>query len=268
MMAASANLTPVTLELGGKSPALIHPSFSISKAASRIATGKFLNSGQTCIAPDYVLCPKDKVGAFVEAIQKNLSKMYSSLKDNEDYTSIINEKQRSRLLSLVQDAQEAGAKIHVFNPKKEDLTYKVAPHILEGVSPDSRIMQEEIFGPLLPVVPYDTLEEAIAFINARHRPLALYYFDNKSKRIKDVIAKTHSGGVCINDTLLQVSQDEIQFGGIGNSGMGSYHGKAGFDTFSHSKPVFHQSRFSLVPVLTRPPYPKWVRSFVRFLIGW
>lgn len=268
MMAASAHLTPVTLELGGKSPALIHSSFSISTAASRIATGKFLNAGQTCIAPDYVLCPTDKVSSFVEEIQKHLSKMYPSLKENDDYTAIINDRQKQRLLSLVEDAKAKGAKVHIYNPKNEELTFKMAPHIVENVDLNSSLMKEEIFGPLLPVIPYDTLEEAIAFINARPRPLALYYFDHKTKRINQLLAQTHAGGVCINDTLLQVTQDELPFGGIGNSGMGAYHGKAGFDIFTHYKPVYHQSRFSMVPFLTRPPYPKWVRSFIRFLIGW
>ena len=268
MAAASENLTPVTLELGGKSPALIHPSFSISTAASRIASGKFLNAGQTCIAPDYILCPKDKVGDFIQAMMKQLGKMYASLKDNDDYTAIIHDRHRERLLELVEDAKEKGAKVHVYNPQKEELEYKIAPHILESVSLESRVMREEIFGPVLPIVPYESIEEAIAFIQERPRPLALYYFDHKGKRIKDVLSRTHAGGVCINDTLLQVSQDNLPFGGVGNSGMGAYHGKEGFDTFTHYKPVFHQSRFSMVPLLTRPPYPKWVRSLVRFLIGW
>ena len=268
MAAASAHLTPVTLELGGKSPALIHSSFSLSTAASRIATGKFLNAGQTCIAPDYVLCPKDKVGKFIEEIQKHLGKMYPSLKDNDDYTAIINERQRERLLALLENARQKGAKIHPFNPKNEELKYKLAPHIVENIDLNSNLMKEEIFGPILPVVPYETIDEAIAFINARPRPLALYYFDHSSKRIRDILARTHAGGVCINDTLLQVTQEELPFGGIGNSGMGAYHGKAGFDIFTHYKPVYHQSRFSMVPSLTRPPYPKWVRSFIRFLIGW
>ncbi|MAA78047.1 MAG: coniferyl-aldehyde dehydrogenase [Deltaproteobacteria bacterium] len=268
MAAASENLTPVTLELGGKSPALIHSSFSISTAASRIASGKFLNAGQTCIAPDYVLCPKDKVSEFVEAIKKHLEKMYPSLKDNDDYTSIIHDRHRNRLLDLVSDAQEKGANVHIHNPKNEDLSNKVAPHVLDNLDLESRIMKEEIFGPILPIIPYSSIEEAISFIQDRPRPLALYYFDNNKKRIRGVLSQTHAGGVCINDTLLQVSQDNLPFGGIGNSGMGAYHGKEGFDTFIHHKPVFHQSRLSLVPMLTRPPYPKWVRSLVRFLIGW
>jgi len=268
MAAASKHLTPVTLELGGKSPALIHSSFSIGTAASRIATGKFLNAGQTCIAPDYILCPKDKVSSLVEELSKKISKMYDSLKDNDDYTAIINDRQYERLHALLADAKEKGAKLTVCNPKNEDLKHKIAPHILEGVSDEMLVMQEEIFGPILPIVGYETMDEAINFINDRPRPLALYYFDHKGKRIRELLAKTHSGGVCINDTLLQVSQDDLPFGGIGYSGIGSYHGKTGFDTFSHHKPVYHQSRFSLVPHLTRPPYPKWVRAFVRFLIGW
>lgn len=268
MAAASENLTPVTLELGGKSPALIHPSFSISTAASRIASGKFLNAGQTCIAPDYVLCPKDKVDEFIKAMMKQLGSMYPSLKENDDFTSIIHDRHRKRLQELVDEAQEKGAKIHVYNPKDEALENKLAPHILQDVSLESRVMQEEIFGPILPIIPYDSVEEAITFIQSRPRPLALYYFDHKGKRIKDILARTHAGGVCINDILLQVSQENLPFGGIGNSGMGTYHGKEGFDTFTHYKPVFHQSRFSMVPLLTRPPYPKWVRSLVRFLIGW
>ncbi|MEC7985434.1 MAG: coniferyl aldehyde dehydrogenase [Myxococcota bacterium] len=269
MSAAAENLTPVTLELGGKTPALIHPSYSISKAAGKIAAGKFFNAGQTCISPDYVLCPKDKVSALVEGIQASLSKMYKTLEGNDDYTSIINERQRERVRSLLQDAKDKGAKVTEFNPANETLSIKIAPQIIENPSQDMRILQEEIFGPLLPIVPYSTLEEAIDYINDRPRPLALYYFDTKKKRINQVLNQTHSGGVCINDTLLHVSQEELPFGGIGNSGMGMYHGKYGFDTFTHYKGVYKQSQFNwIVPRLSRPPYPGWVRAIVRFLTGW
>ena len=144
----------------------------------------------------------------------------------------------------------------------------MAPCIIENTSADMRVLQEEIFGPILAIVPYSTLEEAIKYVNDRPRPLALYYFDRKKKRINQVLNQTHSGGVCINDTLLQVAQEEIPFGGIGNSGMGGYHGKYGFDTFTHYKGVYKQGRLSIVPRLARPPYPKWIRSIVRFLIGW
>ena len=266
MAAASQNLTPVTLELGGKSPALIHPSYSISKAASRIATGKLLNAGQTCLAPDYVLCPKDRVGDFVNAITKTIKKTHSKIENNEDYTAIFGPKHLQRLQSLLTDAEGKGAKIHVINPSQEELMKKMAPTLLTEVSDEMTVMQEEIFGPILPIVPYTNLDEAIAFINDRPRALAVYYFDNRSKRVRQVLNQTVSGGVCINDTILQISQESVPFGGIGQSGMGRYHGKAGFDTFSHLKTVYYQSRFSVIPFVLKTPYTKLIRTLVRFLM--
>ena len=266
MRAASENLTPVTLELGGKSPAIIHESFSIAKAADRIGTGKMFNAGQTCIAPDYVLCPEDKVDELVECLKKVIEKSYPTLQENKEYTAIINEKQKMRLQFLLDDAKEKGANLTPINPNKEEMSSKIQPYILTQLTDDMVVMQEEIFGPILPIVPYKNLDDAINYVNKRERPLALYYFDHKNSRIQHILQQTISGGVCINDTILQVSQENMPFGGVGSSGMGAYHGKCGFDTFTHHKSIFIQSRFSLTPMLTRPPVAGWIRKLFSFLL--
>ena len=265
MRAASDNLTPVTLELGGKSPAIIHESFSISRAADRIISGKMFNAGQTCIATDYILCPESKVDELVEAMKQIIEKGYPTLEKNDEYTSIINERQRTRLQGLLDDASEKGATIIPINPGKEDLKSKMQPHILTNVTDEMNVMKEEIFGPILPIITYSQIDEAIAYVNKKERPLALYYFDNKTSRIKNVLHKTVSGGVCINDTILHATQETLPFGGVGHSGIGAYHGKYGFDTFTHHKSVFVQSRFSLTPVLTRTPISGLVRKLLYFL---
>ena len=254
MKAAAENLTPVTLELGGKSPAIIHDSFPIDEAARRIAFGKGLNAGQICVSPDYILAPRNKLDAFVSAFSTAFTKLYPTLEKNPDYTSIITEHQRDRLLDNVRDAQEKGANIITLNPGKEGFknSRKLPLHIIKNVSDDMRVMQEEIFGPLLPIVPYDTLEDALNYVQERPRPLALYYFDWDKERSERVIRETHSGGICVNEVMTHTLVDDMPFGGVGPSGMGHYHGKEGFLAFSKSKGVVRKGRFNATALIEAP----------------
>jgi len=255
MQAAAQNLTPVTLELGGKSPAIINDDIPIDVAAERIAFGKAFNAGQTCLAPDYVLCPRDKVRAFVDSFRASFFKMYPTLKDNPDYSAIINDRHLKRLQALVEDAKHKGARIFEVNPANEDFTRgtrKLPVQIVINCSPAMTILQEEIFGPLLPVIPYNNLDEAIAFVNERPRPLAMYYFGFKKIPQKYILGKIHAGGVCINDTLMHFAQNDMPFGGLGESGMGHYHGKEGFNTFSHAKAVHAKQRLHTSKLIFPP----------------
>ena len=247
MRAAAENLTPVTLELGGKSPAVVSPDVPMEDAAQRIAFGKALNAGQTCVAPDYVLCPADRVQAFVDEYRHQFAAMYPSLRDNEDYTAIINERQYDRLQGYLDDAREKGAELIEINPANENLkdgTRKMPITLALKTTPDMKIMQDEIFGPILPIISYGNLDEAIHYINDRPRPLALYFFGYDKSMQEHVVNQTHSGGMCINDALMHVAQDDLPFGGIGDSGMGHYHGKEGFLTFSHQRAIFSKQKFN------------------------
>ncbi|QJR15177.1 coniferyl aldehyde dehydrogenase [Usitatibacter palustris] len=266
MRAAAENLTPVTLELGGKSPAIVGRDFSVAQAADRILYGKCLNAGQTCIAPDYVLVPEERVAEFVDAAKASVARLYPRIADNPDFTSIVNDRQHARLAGYVDDAAAKGARVVELNPAGEDLkaTRKIAPRLLLDVNDTMTVMREEIFGPLLPIIPYKSLDEAIAFVNARPRPLALYVFDHDGGNVDRVLAETVSGGVSVNETILHIAQDDLPFGGVGPSGMGRYHGREGFETFSHLKSVFHQSRLNGL-ALFRPPYGKRFESLVKFL---
>jgi coniferyl-aldehyde dehydrogenase len=266
MAAAAENLTPVTLELGGKSPAIVHSSFSMDRAANKILGGKVLNAGQTCIAPDYVLLPRGKEAAFEAGIHKAMAKMYPNLAGNNDYTAIVNEGHFARLSSYLDDALAKGARVVVLNPAGESFEggRKLPPHLVFDVTDDMTLMQDEIFGPILPIVSYDTLDDAMAFVNDRPRPLALYYFDNDGRRVDTVLQETISGGATINDCILHVAQEDIPFGGVGPSGMGSYHGFEGFETMSHKRGVFMQSRFALTH-LFHPPFGKTVERLVKLL---
>lgn len=259
MRAAANNLTPVTLELGGKSPAIVAADVPLQDAAERIAFGKSMNAGQTCVAPDYVLVPQERVPAFVDAYQAAVAKLYPTLQDNPDYTAIINERQLSRLEGLIDDAQSQGARIINLFPEGQGRRLPQAL-VLDGHD-DMRIMQEEIFGPLLPIVPYERIEDAFEYINDRPRPLSLYYFGYDKAEQERVLRETHAGGVCLNDTLLHVAQDDLPFGGIGPSGMGHYHGHEGFLTFSKAKSVFVKQRFNAAAVIY-PPYGKWLQKLV------
>ncbi|OWJ90812.1 coniferyl-aldehyde dehydrogenase [Pseudomonas sp. A46] len=259
MRAAAENLTPVTLELGGKSPAIVSAEVPLADAAERIAFGKTLNAGQTCVAPDYVLVPEDRVDGFIEAYREVVQRFFPKLADNPDYTAIINERQLGRLKGYLADAEAKGAKLVPLFPEGED---RRLPHTLVlNATDDMKLMQEEIFGPLLPVVPYRRIDDAFAYINARPRPLALYYFGYGKAEQQRVLHETHSGGVCLNDTLLHVAQDDMPFGGIGPSGMGHYHGHEGFLTFSKAKGVFIKQRFNAAKLIY-PPYGKAIQKLV------
>ncbi len=262
MRAAAENLTPVTLELGGKSPAIVSGDVPLKDAAERIAFGKTLNAGQTCVAPDYVLVPQDRVGAFVEAYRQVVNNFYPTLADNPDYTAIINERQLARLNSYVSDATSKGA---LLIPLFEQGQGRRMPHsLLLNVTDEMTVMQDEIFGPLLPIVPYQDLDQAFAYINQRPRPLALYYFGYDKREQNRVLHETHSGGVCLNDTLLHVAQDDMPFGGIGPSGMGHYHGHEGFLTFSKAKGVLIKQRFNAAKLIY-PPYGKSIQKLIQKL---
>jgi coniferyl-aldehyde dehydrogenase len=269
MRSASEHLTPVTLELGGKSPALVHPDFPARTAAQRIMAGKLYNAGQTCIAPDYVLVEAGAREEFVRLASEAAAAMYPKLVDNPDFTRIVNRRHYERLRDLVGDATQKGCEMLEVNPARETANQQnrvFPPTILWNVNDRMAVMREEIFGPVLPVVTYKSLEEAIAYVNARPRPLALYYFDYNSKRVESVLARTTSGGVTVNDTILHIAQNDLPFGGVGSSGMGSYHGFDGFLTFSKKKGVFLQSRFTTLGLL-RPPYGELARRVTDFLIG-
>ncbi|MEP9320149.1 coniferyl aldehyde dehydrogenase [Pseudomonas sp. LABIM340] len=259
MRAAAENLTPVTLELGGKSPAIVSASVPMKDAAERIAFGKSLNAGQTCVAPDYVLVPQNRVDEFVESYRQVVQGFFPKLENNPDYTAIINERQLSRLNGYLADAQARGATVVPLFPQAQGRRLPQA--LVLNVTDEMKIMQEEIFGPLLPVIPYQNLDQALSYINERDRPLALYYFGYDKREQDHVLAQTHSGGVCLNDTLLHVAQDDMPFGGVGPSGMGHYHGHEGFLTFSKAKGVFSKPRFNAARVIY-PPYGKSLQKLV------
>ncbi|RON56582.1 coniferyl aldehyde dehydrogenase [Pseudomonas frederiksbergensis] len=262
MRAAAENLTPVTLELGGKSPAIVSRDVPLKDAAERIAFGKTLNAGQTCVAPDYVLVPEERIGAFVEAYRHAVRGFYPTLADNPDYTAIINDRQLARLNGYLSDATSKGALlIPLFD---QGQGRRMGHSLLLNVSDDMTVMQDEIFGPLLPIVPYNDLDQAFAYINQRPRPLALYYFGYDKREQNRVLHETHSGGVCLNDTLLHVAQDDMPFGGIGASGMGHYHGHEGFLTFSKAKGVLIKQRFNAAKLIY-PPYGKTIQKLIQKL---
>ena len=266
MRAASASLTPLTLELGGKSPALIGRSANLSDAVRRILTAKISNAGQVCLAPDYVLLPSGLEEEFVADARTAMASMYPDLRNNPDYTSIINGQHFNRLKSWLEDARSKGAEVIELNPSSEDLSdaaaRRFAPTLLLKVTDDMTVLQEEIFGPLLPVVTYKTLDEAITFINVRSRPLALYYFSNDSAEERQVLNRTTSGGVTVNDCMTHAFDHSLPFGGIGASGMGAYHGKQGFLTFSHARAIYRQSKALQAELLFRPPFGGTVKAFL------
>ncbi|CAM3606135.1 coniferyl aldehyde dehydrogenase [Parendozoicomonas haliclonae] len=254
MRAAAENLTPVTLELGGKSPAIISDDVDLTEAVERICFGKSFNAGQTCVAPDYILCPRSKQDAFIETYRKVFNTMYPKLNNNADYTSIVNERMHQRLQSLVTEAKEAGAGVHVIGESDiNDGSRRMPLHIITDASDDLRVMQEEIFGPVMPVIPYDNLNEALDYVNDRPRPLALYLFSHEQDCQRRVLEQTHSGGVCVNETLLHVAVDDMPFGGVGPSGMGHYHGHEGFLTFSKAKGTLSKGKFNAAKFMY-PPY--------------
>ena len=266
MGAASQNLTPVTLELGGKSPVVVAPGFPIGRAVQRVLAGKLLNAGQTCIAPDYALVPRTQVSAFVEATKRQAQSMYPTGLDDPDYCSIVNARQYERLAGYADQARGSGAEIVPLfvGAERNAGKHRLAPALVINPSADLDLMREEIFGPLLAVIPYDDVKDAMAFINAHPRPLAMYWFDNDGKRAELALKNTHAGGVCFNETLMHVAQEDLPFGGVGPSGMGHYHGRWGFDTFSKLTPVFRQSRLNAMELLL-PPYRPHVARVLRLM---
>lgn len=257
-IAAAANLTSVTLELGGKSPAIFDPSCDLDAATASIASGKLLNAGQTCIAPDYLLVPKGQAGTVAAKLATAVARLYPTLRDNPDYTAIISDRHFQRLRAMIAEARDAGADITEINPAGEDLgttSRKLLPTLVSNAGPDLRLMREEIFGPVLPIVEYATVNDAISHVNQSDRPLALYWFGSDSGNRRRILRETVAGGVTINDCMLHLVQENQPFGGVGASGMGAYHGQWGFRTFSKEKPVFLQSRLS-AGALLRPPYGK------------
>ncbi len=264
MAAAAQNLCPVTLELGGKAPAIVCDDFDLALAAQRILFIKYLNAGQICTTVDHVYLPRAQVQAFVELARGIVPKRYPSLA-SPDYTSIIDRRSFDRLKRALDDARAHGATVlPLLEPALDEANHRMAPHIVVGASEQTELMQREIFGPILPIVPYDNLDEVMARINAGPRPLAIYPFSNRRERIDAFIERVMSGGVTVNDALLHVGQEDLPFGGVGESGMGHYHGEEGFQTFSKLRPVFRQSRFSSLAVLM-PPYGALADRVLRFL---
>lgn len=259
MQAAAKHLAPVTLELGGKSPVILAKDANLTIAARRIAWGKFTNAGQTCVAPDYLLLEREMQVPFLRAIQRELEGFYGKTPaTSSQYGRIVSDRHFDRLVKFLE-----GEKIVIGgNHNKEDRF--IAPTILADVSPDSPIMQEEIFGPILPLVPVDTMEEAMEFVRARPKPLALYVFSEDKKLCNRVLARCSSGGACVNDTLVHLSSSYLPFGGVGTSGMGAYHGKKGFESLSHIKSVVRTNTLFDLP-LRYPPYPAWLKSVLKWL---
>ena len=257
MRAASENLVPVTLELGGKSPVIVDNDYSVRTAARRIAYGKCANGGQICTSPDYLLLPRGKAQEFIATYRQEVETLYPDIRDNPDLTWVVNERHFARLSGLVEDAKAKGARVVELGTRQPSGSQSrlFPPTLLLDVTDEMAVMQEEIFGPILPVATYDGLDDAIAYVNARPRPLALYIFGNDAESQRRVLERTTSGGVLINDTILHYVQDDLPFGGIGPSGMGAYHGDEGFKTMSHARAVFKQARFNLAD-LFRPPFGK------------
>lgn len=267
MRAASEHLVPLTLELGGKSPVILGRSADLATSAARIMAGKTLNAGQICLAPDNVLAPADKVADFVDQAQAVTAEMFPTLKNNPDYTAIISDRHFDRIRAYVDDARAKGGTIIEINPAGEDFNQqtcrRIPPTLILNATDDMTVMQDEIFGPLLPIRTYDRIEDAIDTVNAQERPLALYYFGSDDSERERVLDRTTSGGVTVNDVIMHCAQENLPFGGIGPSGMGVYHGEDGFREFSHRKSIFTQLKKDLGPMrMFRPPYGTKVREFV------
>jgi coniferyl-aldehyde dehydrogenase len=256
MRAASDNLVPLTLELGGKSPVIVAPGHADDRTATAIARGKLANAGQTCTAPDYVMVHADDAKAFAAAYGRAVEALYPDGPASDDYTSIVNERHFDRLRRLIDDAQARGARVADVGARSETAQgrpHTIAPVLVLGGADDMAIMQEEIFGPVLPVIAYGTIDEAIAYVNARPRPLSLYYFGGDDGDRRKVLSRTTSGNVGINTTMMYYPQDDLPFGGVGPSGMGAYHGVEGFRRMSHAKGIYVQGRWN-VSDLMRPPF--------------
>ena len=271
MEAAAKNLCPVTLELGGKSPVVLGRGANLEQAGERIAMGKMMNAGQICLAPDYMYVPEDKEDAAIAAVELGVHKMYPTLLANEDYASVVTDRHFDRLQGLVEDARGKGAEVIEVNPGKEDFTgtnaRKMPLTILRNVTDDMQAMQEEIFGPVLPVKTYRDVGEAIDYVNGRDRPLGLYYFGQDSGEREQVLTRTISGGVTVNDVIFHVSMEDLPFGGVGPSGIGSYHGVEGFREFSHARSVYTQPKVDVAKLGgLKPPYGAKTEKTVRTMM--
>ncbi|PSW19358.1 coniferyl-aldehyde dehydrogenase [Photobacterium sanctipauli] len=257
MRAAADNLTPVTLELGGKSPVLIADDIAMELAVERLIFGKCMNAGQICVAPDYILVPEGKEQAFISEFKRQFNRLYPQGVNSPDFTSVINTRQYQRLTSWLEEAEKLGAKVHpCHNHARDDAQHRMIPHLLSQVPDEATLMQQEIFGPLLPIVSYKGLDQAIDYIQQRPRPLALYLMSLEPETQNKVRQLTHSGGMAINDTVLHVAADDAPFGGIGPSGIGHYHGKEGFLALSHAKTVLARGKLTTTSLIT-PPYGRW-----------
>lgn len=268
MRAASENLVPVTLELGGKSPVIIEKNYSLDRAASRIVFGKLLSAGQTCIAPDYALVHETEVDAFINAYTNGVKAAYPEGPTSIDYTSIVNEQQYATLKDLLEDARAHGAKVIEVGNRPEDANsrpHTLAPTIVLGVTDEMRIAKEEIFGPILPILPYRSIDDAIDYVNAQPRPLALYFFGKDGSDKRKVLNRTTSGNVTINGTFNHIAQDDLPFGGVGESGIGQYHGIEGFRTLSHAKGIFEQGRWNGMDLL-RAPFGRVADYMLKFFL--
>jgi coniferyl-aldehyde dehydrogenase len=268
MKAASQNLVPVTLELGGKSPVIIGKGATLDHAAAGVAYGKLANAGQTCIAPDYVLLHEDEIDAFVAAYGKAVAAQYPDGPASDDYTSVVNDRHYARLTGLIEDARAKGARIVEVGLRPDEARsrpHTMPPTVVVGATDDMAIMQEEIFGPALPVLPYRDIDEAIAYVNVRPRPLALYYFGSDGEDRRKALTRTTSGNVTINGTLMHYVQDDLPFGGVGPSGMGAYHGIEGFRSLSHAKGIFDQGRWN-ASTLLRAPFGQIAETILRLML--
>jgi len=268
MKSASENLTPVTLELGGCSPVIVAKDYPVQKAVNSILTGKLFNAGQTCISANHAFVHKTQIDMFVEYSVKAIKKMYATALDNADYTNIVSKERYDNLRYLIEEAKSKGAKI--IQPHEQELLQsnkrKILPTIILNAKQDMKVLKEEIFGPILPVIPYESIYDVIELIEQNSRPLALYCFTHDQEIMNTILRGTTSGGACINDTLLHFIQDDLPFGGVGHSGMGRYHGIHGFETFSNAKGVFYQSKLNIMGAL-RPPYGRLFKTVMDFFIG-
>jgi len=269
MRAAAENLTPVTLELGGKSPAIISNNVPLKDCVERLLYGKTTNAGQICISPDYILCPPSRIDEFVETCKSVFTSFYPTIKNNGDYTSIINDRQYQRLLGHIEDAKAKGATVIEINPASEQLNSaarKLPLHLILNPTDDMICMQEEIFGPILPIKACSSVENALSYIREQPRPLSLYYFGYNKTEQKMVVENSISGSMCLNDTINQLSIDDMPFGGTGPSGMGNYHGYDGFKELSHAKSVLSRPRYNAIKPLY-PPYDRFFHKLVnKFMV--
>ena len=267
MKAAAENLVPLTLELGGKSPVILGRSADYATAAARIMNGKTLNAGQICLAPDYVLAPDDRLESFVDEARGAVARMFPTMKDNPDYTAIVSQRHFDRIQGYVADARAKGARVVELKPEGEDFSQqehrRIPPTLIIDPTDDMSVMREEIFGPVLPVKTYRAVDEAVAYVNAHDRPLGLYYFGDDEAERERVLAATTAGGVTVNDVVFHVAQEDLPFGGVGPSGMGSYHGVDGFREFSHKKAIYTQLKKDLSQMIQmRPPFGPVIRKYL------